>query len=251
MKLSISNIELAITFLGAIQRIAPGKSNGCLFTINNKQIKVNIKDLSETFRCFFISNCITAESETEFAFCDISKLIKALEMIIDIENKKNIDFEFNKSFIEYNNDVKFKLKVDKKESVEKYIANDIKTELIDFFSFKTSLIQLKKVIGYFSSLGDNYAKIYFTKENEKVLCEFANKSNILSNALTIPISTSFIGNLEQIVALNLDMLKTIINMPGETFEFKFTDKNAFLIKTKLEINSCFIESTLLTSFKKI
>jgi len=228
MNIKINDIEIFDELIKAVVRIVPDAQ----FEINAEGVNLKVINDSQTIRAFFKSDCMTSDENVTFCFKDLLNLKKSVDLIPMIEGDNECEIKFNKSFLEYKSDVKFKLKVVKSDIIENYITKDITAELAPLFTFETETENIKQVIQCTNIVNDNDCKVYFSKSDEdKVICEIDDKTNTMANSVGIPISDDIDVDIDKPIAMSIDNFQSFAILPGaDVINVCYTDKNVFEIR---------------------
>lgn len=248
------NVDSTVLFLNAILRIIPSPEAGAKFELTKENTKVKLTNESKTVRTFFTTNCMTADEPTTFCFSDIPKLSKAINMLKSYYDKTdlNVVVNFNKAFLEYSNDVKFKLKVIKEKDedlIKKYISKDIQTVFKPVFTFTTGETAIKRLNSY-AGLVSNDCKVYILKEGDKIVGEIDNKANASSNSVGLPIGTNITGTVDKVISTKLENFKLFTTLPSENIQVTYNDVGALEVVSKCTNDKYFIDMYMLCSTQK-
>ncbi len=254
--LKVSNYLDFLTFIKASTSLV-SDSGGCEFKYENGELGVAIINDSQTYRAFFTTVSVSSDDDTSFSFCiqELSKLYKALNIIRDIQKDKDsnlnqikLDLKVTDSFISYSGDLSFKIRLVKRDVVEKNITNPIKAQLVDQFSFVTNDQLLKRMLQC-SAIASESAKIYFTlSSNGSVIAEIDDKSMAFTTSVGVQINESLvIGSFKPFI-LQLDLLKLInnFNLQGH-YRLSYTDKDLVLLvndngNIKMKVVACVLKN---------
>ena len=105
MDFVIKDVDTMLVFLRSVLQVVPGQIAGAKFEIGTEITEVKVVNESKTVRSYFFTNVITASEDTIFYFQDITKLLKSITLIKDIEDNNNATLQFDGQFIRYNNNV--------------------------------------------------------------------------------------------------------------------------------------------------
>lgn len=200
----INNLKIVDNLISSLLKIVPC----CNFEIGVDKTKIRSQNDSKTLRCFMETNSITGNEKTYLGIQDLTKLLKLLNMVGDYEKTNCFDINFDGSALQYEKNVKFKLRVVPDTVISKYITPELLGEVVLPFSFIVSAENTKKLFTYFSTLENDESKVYISQKGNNILCELDNKfrnfdgefeSN--TNSISIPISSDITGKLDNIVAV--------------------------------------------------
>jgi hypothetical protein len=227
------------------------EGGGCEFVYENKTLKSSVANDAATFRAFFTTTCVDSDVDS-FSFClqEVSKLIKAISVLVDIEQVDSTAFTLTDSFISYTGSMNFKIRLVKREVVEKNITVPLKCQLVNLFSFTTNDKLVKKML-HCASISSEAAKIYFNLKDMKsdvVVAEIDDKTMKYTTSIGVPISatgpkggfTPFITQLELFKMINSFSLVGDITIA-------YTDKNVLDIthngdNFNMRIIACILKS---------
>lgn len=226
MKIKINDISNFDELIKAVTKLVPDAQ----FEVNAEGVKIKVINESQTIRAYFTSDCMTSTEEVTFCFKDLQNLKKSVDLISSIEDETECILDFNKTFLSYSEDVKFKLKVVKSDIIEQYITKDITTELKEVFKFTTEPMQIKQVLQCANIVNDSDSKVYFSESDGKVICEVDDKTNTMANSVGIPISEDLAGDIENPIAMTIDNFQSVAILPGDDIELTYTDKNVFEVR---------------------
>lgn len=239
MNLVITNLDLFKTFLHSITKFVPS----CEFMIDTDGTDVLAVSEGRVSRGFFRTNVLKLEEKPEtpvsFAFNDVSKLQKSIAVVAaSVEGNKAV-LDFDGVFLSCLGDSSFKLKVVKRDIIEKYITTPLKTELVDIYSFKTNSDTIRKVIQANNIIMNADNKIYFSVKNNKIIAEIDNKISVYSDSIGVPISTEVTGasKLSKNTCIRFQDFAYFNVLDCENIKIAFTDKNVFIVESRLESGS--------------
>ena len=103
VELIVSNLELFIRYLGAINRLVPS----CRFDINSEGCNVMGLYEFKTIRAFFTTNILTSDETTSFCLDELQKFLKSMQTVGEFEDSIQ-PLTYDGTFLKYSNQVKFK-----------------------------------------------------------------------------------------------------------------------------------------------
>ena len=252
MKFNVCNVEVFLTFLRSVLRVAPSTTGGAKFEVDEKGTYVGIINESKTIRAFFNTNSMCCEEKTDFSFQDLSKLYKSFLLIKNI-GITSADIIFTGSFLTFSKKgCNFKLKVVKPDIVERYISNAISIKLTPIYEFETSEEKVKNLIQCSHIINDTESKVYFISNNNGMVGQIDDKTNVMSDSIGIPLSDKVTGSVNKVVCTTLENFKLFSVLPTDKIKVKLTDKNVFEVISKFnnEENTCSVNMYLICSILK-
>ena len=250
MNLEIKNVDTFLVFLRSVLQIVPGQIAGAKFEVGPNGTEVKVVNESKTVRSYFSTNSLMAEEDTIFYFQDITKLLKSVSLIRDIEESTIATIEFDTQFLRYKNNIKFKLKVVKSDAVERYCTSPIKTELLPIYSFLTGHNKIKKVIQCSGIVDDTEAKVYLSKHNDGIIAEIDDKRNKLTDSVGIPIADAVDGEVTDVVCVNFDNFRLFTILPVDNIIVILTNKNVITVNSKYTEGDSYIDMNMVCSLSK-
>ena len=250
MDFNITDVDTFIVFLRSVLQVVPGQIAGAKFEVGTESTEVKVVNESKTVRSYFTTNSITAEEDTVFFFQDITKLLKSVSLIRDIEENKTATLKFDTQFIRYNNNVKFKLKVVMAAAVERYCTTPITAKLTPIYSFVTGQDQIKKIIQCTGIVDDTDARVYFSKHNEGIIAEIDDKRNKLTDSVGLPISDKVTGEVTEVVCVSFDNFRHFTILPVDNIVVILTDKKVVMINSKYTRGDKYIDMNMICSLSK-
>lgn len=250
MDFVIKDIDTMLVFLRSVLQVVPGQIAGAKFEIGTEITEVKVVNESKTVRSYFSTNVITANEDTIFYFQDITKLLKSITLIRDIEDNNTATLQFDGQFLRYNNNVKFKLKVVKSEAVERYCTNPITTKLTPIYSFITSQDKIKKIIQCTGIVDDTEARVYLSKHNKGIIAEIDDKRNKLTDSVGLPISDNVTGDVTEVVCVNFDNFRLFTILPSENIVVILTDKRVITVNSNYTNSDKYIDMNMICSLSK-
>jgi hypothetical protein len=250
MDFQIKNIDAMIVFLRSVLQVVPGQIAGAKFEVGVEATEVKVVNESKTVRSYFTTNSITAAEDTIFYFQDITKLLKSIILIKDIEGNATPTLKFDGQFLRYSNTIKFKLKVVKSEAIERYCTKPITATLTPIYSFVTGQSQLKKIVQCTGIVDDTEAQIYLSKHNDTIIAEIDDKKSKLTDSVGLPISNQINGDVEDVICVNFDNFKLFTVLPVDNIVVILTDKKVLMVNSKYQNGDSYIDMNMICSLSK-
>lgn len=226
-KLQIKNVSEFSNFLKCATTLI-SEGGGCEFVYQSNMLNCSVANDASTFRAYFTSSCI--ESNSDFSFCiqEVSSLIKAIDLLKDVEQLETATLDLTDSFISYLGTMNFKVRLVKREVVEKNITVPLKSQLTNIFSFNTNDKLLKRMLKC-TQISSEAVKIYFSlKEinSDIVVAEIDDKTMKYTTSIGVPISCTPIEGsfVPFITQLSLFKMINSFSIVGD-IKIAYTDKN--------------------------
>lgn len=246
MILNINNISVFSTFLDCISRNVPS----CKFFINSQETNVYCINDSKTVRLILNTNSITSDEDVNFCFNEIVKLRQSVNLIKNVNNIDSCQLNFDNTFISYNNNIKFKLKVIKEDIILKYISQNIKTELKYNYKFNTTSSYIKSILSNINIVNNSNSKIYFSCKDNLVIAEIDDKTNNICDSLGIPIGKLTEGVIDKVVCIPIESFKAFNTLNSDSIHVGLANNISMIIDTKITENDFFINLKILCSILK-
>lgn len=253
MNLEVNNVEAMLVFLRSVLQIVPDTLAGAKFEIGPEVSEVKVVNESKTVRTFFTTNAVTAEEPTIIYFQDITKLLKSVSLIKDVEESNTATLKFTGQFITYENQVKFRLKTQRAETIEKYITEPIKAQLNPMYAFCTTEEKIKKVLqctGIVNSNNTTDAKIYFVKQGDGILAEVDDKKSQMVDSVGLPIADKVEGAVGEVVCISLEKFRHFIILPADVINVVMTDRRAIAVNSEYKKGDAYVNMYLVCSLNK-
>jgi hypothetical protein len=250
MNLEIKNVESMLVFLRSVLQIVPDALAGAKFEIGPEVTEVKVVNDSKTVRTFFTTNVITAEEPTIIYFQDVTKLFKSISLIKDIEETNIATLNFTGQFITYENSVKFRLRTQKAETIERFCTEPIKAVLSPIYGFCTNHERIKKVIQCAGIVNNSEAKVYFVKQGNGLIAEIDEKRSKMVDSVGLPITDKVEGEVTEVACVNLENFRLFTILPVDNINVILTDKNALTINSEYKNGDAYISMYLVCSLTK-
>ena len=228
MNINVSNIDGFVTLVNTLQRLV----SGAKFVVTPSGVQVNSINDNKTVRAFLRSTCATAEKDVEFCFTDLLKLNKALQLVRAVGGKNECTLGCTGAFLTHEGDASFKLKLVKAEIVEKNITQELKTELAEVFSVRTSSERMRTIVQNLSIADDDESKVYMYVKNKRMIVELDDKTNPMTNSVSVPFASEFEGDASKVVVVSFGGFKTFNVLQSDTIRIAFTTANVFVVDTE-------------------
>lgn len=223
-ELIVKNVSGLVEFLNGIIKIVPS----CKFELNKSGCKVSAISDNKTIRAYFLTDAISSEEECSFSFMDLSLLFKSIKLL-DNSDIKDCVLNFDGTFIYHTGKIKFKLKVCKPEAIDKYLSSEIKTQLDTIYSFECEADTIKRVCSQLSIVEQDNSKVYFVEQDGNILAELDDKSNVMSNSISIPLADNYQGKYE-LATISFANFKLFSVLSGNV-KVIYTNKTVFDIRS--------------------
>lgn len=230
-------------------------SADCLFIVGEKEMRVNlITEVPARMRVEFVSNLIISEKPVRLAIKEIQRLYRAICLVIDTcGDKEPIELWLtdNQADLVYDhNGLKFRISAVKESAIAGVIDTRELPQLETKYSFNAPLERIKYLFKQSAIVRSKEPKIYLMMNADGSLsASLEDKTSAHSGMVAVPIASQIEGVFVP-VALSSASIKSVIKLPGETFNFIFTDKAAVYIKTKHQIGEFYTNCQILFSSVK-
>ncbi len=228
MKIKVSNIDGFVVLVNTLQRMV----SGAKFVVSPTGVKVNAINDNKTVRAFISSPCATSEKDVEFCFTDLLKLNKALMLVRSVGDKNECVLDCTGAFLVHDGDASFKLKLVKAEIVEKNITQELKSELSEVFSVKTSSERMRTIVQNLSIADDDESKVYMYVKNNRMIVEIDDKTNPMTNSVSVPFASEYEGDATKVVVVSFGGFKMFNVLQSDCIRIAFTTANVFLVDTE-------------------
>lgn len=222
--ISIDDNETFLSFLGAISKFVPCAE----FNVTPVNTTVYSMNLDHTVRAFFTTN-IAHGDECMFALNEISKLSKSLALT---KKTNQSQLNFDGQFLKTKGAGSFRLKTVKRDVIERYVSKPLTANLNTVMSFKMSKSCIKSLNSASAIIATDTAKLYLTMKDGVIVGEIDDKSNPLSDSISVPLVESAAdinGNIESLMCLKLSDFLQILAFPADSYTVNYTDKNVFSV----------------------
>lgn len=246
MLLNINNIDIFLSFLDCISRNVPS----CKFIISKEKTNVYAINGSKTVRVIISTNSLTANEDIEFCFNDIIKLKQSITLIRNINKQNKCDLSFDKTYISYDNNVKFKLKIIKEDIIIKYISSDIKTEVKYNYVFDTNSSYIKNILSNINIVNITDSKIYFSCKDKLIIAEVDDKTNNICDSIGLPIGVLKEGTLDKVVCIPIESFKAFNTLTSDKIQIGLANNITFIVEVKTVSDNNFIDLKILCPILK-
>lgn len=245
MDIIIPNIEIFTSFISSINKIVPS----CEFNVGTDKTTVYGVTDNDILRLIMETNCMKSIDEP-FSFCfqDLGKIVKVVNMVASSEKIESIVVKFNKSFLSYDNVASFKIKVAKKDIVQMYISEPLKHALTSVYSFNADSAVLKGINQQINVVATTESKVYLILKNDKVICEIADKTNLMADSIGMPLAEKVNGTFDDSVIMTMDVFRMINFMNADSIEFAYNSNSqgnrVVSIKSSIAEGDTYVNSQL-------
>ena len=248
MLLKINNIDIFLTFLDCITRnVIPS----CKFIISKEKTNVFTINDSRTVRLILTTNSLTVDdSNVEFCFNEIGKLKQSITLIKNINKINKCELSFDNTYLSYDNNVKFKLKVTKEDTIIKYITSDIKTEIKYNFIFDTNSSYIKTLLSSINIVNNSDSKIYFSCKDKLIIAEVDDKTNNICDSIGIPVGILREGVIDKVVCIPIESFKAFNTLPSDKIQVGLANSVMFITEVNTVDNDYFINLKVLSAILK-
>lgn len=244
MKLRIENIKVFNTFLASVSKLI----NSAEFEVSKDVAKVCASN--EVLRGFFSTNAIllpedSDEPSVKFCVGEVNRLHKVMTMVArDVVDGTVFELDFDGTFISYDGTPSFRLKTVKRELIEKYITQPVKSELRVGFSFMTSSKDIRSVVQASNIISGDNNKVYFSKRGESVFAEVDDKSVSFNDSIAIPISPMVEGNIPRVLAIRMDDFISFALLECGDISVKNINETFFRVDSRVDDGDRFVAISL-------
>lgn len=226
MKIQVKSVEGFSEFLSSIIKVVPG----CKFMITSGGCKVAAINDNKTVRAFFATDAVSATEDCDFSFVELSTLLKAVKLLNDVSEMKDCELDFDGSFLSHSGRIKFKLKVSKAEAVERFITQELKTDLVPAFSFSTSSENIKRVASQLAVAQEDSSRVYFSLNGDEIMAEMDDKTNAMANSIGLPLSDKCDSGDFKVTAISYANFKLFGVLDGDV-KITYTGASVFDVKS--------------------
>lgn len=235
MKLNIIDIDTFNIFLSALVKFVGGAE----FVVKKNQTSVNA--FNEVIRGFFTtSSLVIAEDEKSleeirFCFSDVSKLYKVLSLLSSSLDKNSpISLEFDGTFLSYNAGTSFKLKTIKKDLIEKYITQPIKSQIDVSYSFSTKTKDVRSIIQASNIVSNDENRVYFVMKGTQIFAEIDNKNLEFNDSIGLPLAQRIEGNVSRVVSIRMQDFVSFALLDSNQIKVSFINDAFFMVESTYE-----------------
>lgn len=168
-----------------------------------------VNDMS-SLRAYIETSIISSDREVTIPLKETYKLSKAVSRIYDLNDKdlKDQEMEFDGTFLRYNSGgYKFNFSTISRKVISKYIADDLKNEMVSDYGFKIDRKTFRNILTTSQICADDGTKVYFYKEDGKILVDIDDKATDNSDSISMPISEDFYGEWHSPFQCKLDVFR--------------------------------------------
>ena len=169
------------------------------FSTSKLMLDTNSMKLSSNTEIDEIRYCIKDINSLKSALSIISQVENVNECIVELENVPSVDREIYAKTIRYKGTAKFKLISIDPAVIEKYITNELKTELSEDWKFTIDPINLdilqNKTGNIVNTTNDVSIYIYPDPSTKKVMVDLNTRQTDYMNSIALPIANSYEGEL--------------------------------------------------------
>jgi hypothetical protein len=245
--IKVKNIELFITYLTALNRIVPA----CEFNINGDGCVVNSIDENGNIRLFLHTDSITSDSIISFCISDIQKLLTSVKFIHKNNSAGEIAIKFTGNYITYAGCINFKIKTIKREVIEKYVTNPIKSDIDDEYSVCIKSENYKDLIGLVGISSSETPKVYMYKQNNMIMGEIDDKKLDISDSIAIPLSDNFEGDWINSICVKVEAFRIFNLLGSNEIKISMTNKNVVRVVSSIEADGYTLESVIYCNMMKV
>ena len=222
-------------------------------------LDTNSMKLSSNTEIDEIRYCIKDINSLKSALSIISQVENVNECIVELENVPSVDGEIYAKTIRYKGTAKFKLISIDPAVIEKYITNELKTELSEDWKFTIDPINLdilqNKTGNIVNTTNDVSIYIYPDPSTKKVMVDLNTRQTDYMNSIALPIANSYEGELNNKmneVAIHESAFRLFnILKVKENLNCFFTSKyNIFFISSEVKKGDYYIKSRLMNQIIK-
>lgn len=229
------------------------------FSTSKLMLDTNSMKLSSNTEIDEIRYCIKDINSLKSALSIISQVENVNECIVELENVPSVDGEIYAKTIRYKGTAKFKLISIDPAVIEKYITNELKTELSEDWKFTIDPINLdilqNKTGNIVNTTNDVSIYIYPDPSTKKVMVDLNTRQTDYMNSIALPIANSYEGELNNKmneVAIHESAFRLFnILKVKENLNCFFTSKyNIFFISSEVKKGDYYIKSRLMNQIIK-
>lgn len=229
------------------------------FSTSKLMLDTNALVLSQSANINCIKYCIKDISSLRSSLAIISQVENINECVLELEDIPNPDGTIYAKTLKYKGIAKFKLISIDPAIIDKFITNELKTELTEDWKFTINPINLDILQNRTSSIvnvdSDVSIYIYPDKETGKVMVDLNSRQSDYINSIALPISDSYEGGLNikmSEVAIHESAFRifNILKVKENLDCFFSTKYNIFFIKSEIIRDNYYIKSRLMCQIIK-
>ena len=243
----IVDTSLFDAFLKGIMKVAPD----CMFSFSPDGCKVNSSNEGKTVRSFLSTSAAIGDEKVEFCLSDLTKFHKGLHLVKEeMGDESSIEMTFDGSFVACSGKVSFKLRTIRKDVIERFVSDELKTTLTPQFGFVFTSAAMNKLTGIGFINPSETPKVYITRERDAVRGEVDDKTTSMTDSISIPISTSPFGEWTDTIVTKMDMLRMWNVIGAQDVRVAMTDKKVVVAVGEVKERGFFLKSNVITSVLK-
>jgi len=206
---------------------------------------------SNTIRAYLSTNSVNSDTDFDFCLIDVQKLYRCVQTIYDFEPEdKTLTMNYTGTFLRFESGSKFKLTTVKEEAIQRYLTTPVKAQLDLIYGCTVDAELIKKLNSLEAISSSEHPKIYFAKENNKIVAEIDDKDNVLGDSIGIPISEDISGEWTDIIKVKMEAFRAFNVLGCDTVKFHMTNMKVLEVLNKKEKGEHNITARLLVSVLK-
>ena len=238
MKITVTNINMFEQMLSMIQNFG---IPSCKFNVNKTGFKIGAITDSKTFRVIVNGTFLKIkdnEKADDITFCvsDIKKLSRAL-LLPKLYDMNTIELDYDVQSLGWENNSSFNLILTREDIIAGYVVPvETKQVITSTFSFVTNSDTIKNIIKFADTIcSTETSLVYIYNNNNKVMCEIADKKNKSTDTLKMPVGKDLDGIFDTPLVIAYNEFKSIGMLNSDNIKINNTNKNVLDIYTS-EIN---------------
>jgi len=249
----IKDFDILDQTLSAVLKLVPS------FKLMFNQTGLTIHCCNSFARCSVFTNSATSDEDITLCIKDGAIFTKTLDVIKKEEGKKvssNVTLTYDDTFIHIKTKtVKTKIITVKEEVIQNTVAKAVVSQLTPVLEFKTSSDNIKKVLsnGYMFTDPESI-RVYLNQQEEMmqncVYAEVTNKTNRLSNNITVKLGDITIGSIKEDLIIDFDRLGAFNLFKSDNIVIQLMDKPFLVAELSLNKDNMFSKFTVYNSLRK-
>lgn len=229
------------------------------FSTSKLMLDTNAMFISEKEELNEIKYCIKDINSLKSSLNIISQVENINECNVELEDTPSIDGSTYAKTIRYKGIAKFKLISIDPTVIEKYITNELKTELIEEWKFQINPVNLdilqNRTGNIVNVTNDVSIYIYPDVETGKVMVDLNTRQTDYMNSIALPIADSYEGSLnsrmnEVAIHESAFRLFNILKVKDNLNCFFTSKYNIFFISSEIKSENYYIKARLMNQIIK-
>jgi hypothetical protein len=246
MKILIKDINLFENFMRSIIKLLPA----CKFQISKDKCEIYGFNENLVLRAEYETNVLVSpEGDATFCLSKLSNFYKSIQLISEFNkgDNKEVELDYDGTFIKHKSSTKFKFSTVKEETIEKSITKKLTATLVNEYGCTINNVLIKKLTSLSCISNNERIKVYLYKEGNSIFGEIDDKQLRISDSVSIPISNNFYGDWGSLIILNLEAFRNFNLLDAPEIILNMTDKKALLITNEIVEGDKFVKIKVIAS----